>query len=328
MIDPIVCQIDDFHAFDRVSKRYTSLEFKYGWKSNTAKNYDFGHWNKLLLAENIHFPYDQAEMPMFEKYSDILPIWDMIRNHIPENRGVYRMYVNGYTYGTDAYSHVDENNLSTSDRAETAIVYLNNSWDHDWAGETVLFDDDFEISKAVLPKPGRVLIFSSSTLHAARPVTRYCPVLRLILAIKTFNKDNSSKEIKFLLEKTASVPHGNKTFFEHLFNTAKTLTMLNKNKELCSAGLFHSIYGTEFFPFDSDISRDTVKELIGEYAESLAYEFCTIKNRYFNLMSGTHSYSPEFAKDLLTIEYANLLDQNDGRFNNELNLINEKINLF
>ncbi len=63
--------------------------------------------------------------------------------------------------------------------------------------------------------------------------------------------------------------------------TSLLLERWGADDDVCKAGLFHSIYGTEFFtnavlPFSD---RPRVIEQIGERAERLAYIFCVFDRR-------------------------------------------------
>ena len=66
----------------------------------------------------------------------------------------------------------------------TYLIYVNEQWDRDWAGETVFFDGH-NILKAVLPKWNRLVIFPSAMDHCARSVSRICSKLRVILVYKS-----------------------------------------------------------------------------------------------------------------------------------------------
>src|SRR6185436_3210797 len=73
---------------------------------------------------------------------------------------------------------------------------------------------------------------------------------------------------------TEDVQHsGEKGFLAHLIGVFKDLESWGCDRDVCRAGLFHSIYGTEKFqkfclPLDR---RDEVRQLIGDRAERLAY---------------------------------------------------------
>src|SRR5262249_54445748 len=70
----------------------------------------------------------------------------------------------------------------------------------------------------------------------------------------------------------------------HLVSLYKMLEDRGCNEELCRAGMFHSIYGTQRFQgFKLDLEqRPTVRELIGERAERLAYLNCAMDRPTFD----------------------------------------------
>lgn len=80
------------------------------------------------------------------------------------------------------------------------------------------------------------------------------------------------------------IGHTNKTYLAHLMGVYKYMEARGCNAELCLAGMFHSIYGTELFqgfklPLDR---RPEVASLIGERAERLAYLNCVMDRTAFD----------------------------------------------
>src|SRR5688572_3861222 len=80
------------------------------------------------------------------------------------------------------------------------------------------------------------------------------------------------------------VPHTEKSYLAHLVNLYRLMEAEGCSEEMCSAGMFHSIYGTEIFqgfklPLDS---RAEVRQLIGERAERLAYLNCAMNRETFD----------------------------------------------
>jgi hypothetical protein len=72
------------------------------------------------------------------------------------------------------------------------------------------------------------------------------------------------------------VAHTQKNYLAHLVNVYNLMRRCGLSEELCRAGMFHSIYGTEKFqgfklPLEQ---RGELAELIGERAERLAYWNC------------------------------------------------------
>lgn len=308
-------QLEDNHTYllSNVIKKYINTGLTYGWKANTRVSYDQGHWNKQILKNSSAFPCDLSKTPYVKRHPELEILWNNLSSNFSE-RALFNCYVNGYTFGTDGYAHYDNNwvNKKHGEQVltETIIIYLNEKWHYDWCGETVIFDDNKEILASLLPKYGRVLIFDSKYLHAARPVSRICTVLRSVLVFKTVEPKIISKPVLYLTENTASVSHSGKTFFEHLFNTMIVLEERRNEDEILLAGLYHSIYGTEHFKHNNNVSRDFVREMIGEYAESLVYEFCNMKNRYNKLLNNENNYNDKMYLDLVEMEIANLIEQN------------------
>jgi len=310
-------------------QKLINLGMYYGWKADIEKPYDQGHWNRRLLNNSQILPYDHYSMPFIEKHPEIKSLWNYIKSLIGE-RALLRVYTNGYTYGTDGYLHKDDvwipKNFGNDALSETIIIYLNDFWDPDWAGETVIFDDNLEIEKAVLPKYGRMLIFDSNKYHAARPLSRAYGGLRQILVFKTMDSRFISKEVNFILEKTKNSPHTNRTFFEHLFNTMLTLEIYKCKKDVLKAGLFHSVYGSENYKFnDSSITRSKIRNLIGEYSENLVWLFCNMKNRTNTLLNNTENLDIQILNDLLLIELGNLNEQGPEQYAEQIYLLKIKI---
>lgn len=77
---------------------------------------------------------------------------------------------------------------------------------------------------------------------------------------------------------TDKIPHSDTPFLAHLIGVYKDLKEWGCEEHVMLAGLFHSIYGTEQFQgFKLPLTdRDTVRELIGEKAERLAYVNCAL----------------------------------------------------
>jgi hypothetical protein len=83
------------------------------------------------------------------------------------------------------------------------------------------------------------------------------------------------------------VPHtGHKGFLAHLVAVHRDLEAWGCDADVCRAGLFHSIYGTELFrrwslPLDR---RDDIRALIGERAERLAFVNCLMDRGTFDVL--------------------------------------------
>lgn len=93
----------------------------------------------------------------------------------------YRAYTNSASYGDVLFTHVD---CIPGQGDLTALWYLCDEWDVEWGGETVFFSGEDEIAAAVLPKPGRLVLFDGAIKHAGRPPSRVCYKPRYTFAIK------------------------------------------------------------------------------------------------------------------------------------------------
>lgn len=136
---------------------------------------------------------------------------------------------------------------------------------------------------------------------------------------------------RFLAELVQGVPHSRRSgLFTHVKNTHDLLESWGNPPEVCLAGLCHSIYGTwhvshTALPFTQ---RDTVRDLIGEEAERLAYIFC-VAERPKDLLDcldrrdveikdhhtgAVMALTRETLDRLLEIEAANILEQDERHY--------------
>lgn len=118
--------------------------------------------------------------------------------------------------------------------------------------------------------------------------------------------------------------HSRRTLLEHLRGTRDLLDEWGNPPHVCTAGLFHSIYGTYVFDKQSaDMSmRERITEVLGRDAEWLVYVFCVTDRRCFydhlgeprlRLRDGVHDCDLELDREtlaaLIEIEVANTVEQ-------------------
>ena len=114
----------------------------------------------------------------------ILDVWKDIKSYLDPEDVLIRCYANAQTCGQDQKLHTDD----SLDTSKTIIVYVNNDWNVDWGGETILWDKEKRlITNSVLPKFRSVLGFPGNVWHGVRPVSQYCDSLRITLMFKTRN---------------------------------------------------------------------------------------------------------------------------------------------
>jgi hypothetical protein len=80
------------------------------------------------------------------------------------------------------------------------------------------------------------------------------------------------------------IPHTETVYLAHAIGVHNDLRAWGCDEEICRAGLFHSIYGTEGFQrFKLPLERrHEVREQIGERAELLAYLNCAMDRASFD----------------------------------------------
>ncbi len=115
------------------------------------------------------------------------------------------------------------------------------------------------------------------------------------------------------LEHDSHVP-----FMAHLVGTRRLLIEWGCDAALCDAGLFHSVYGTEYFESDSPVTRSEITNVIGSLAERIAWLWCTIVRDSIDVEAETainrntgeeiHLASGELA-DLATLWAADTVEQ-------------------
>jgi hypothetical protein len=103
------------------------------------------------------------------------------------------------------------------------------------------------------------------------------------------------------------VSHSNKSYLAHLIGVYRDLQDQGCTEDVCRAGMFHSIYGTERFqgfklPLDR---RPDVRALIGEWAERLAYLNCAMQRASFD-HAAEQAHGPYRIVDRLTGEAVSL----------------------
>ena len=122
----------------------------------------------------------------------------------------------------------------------------------------------------------------------------------------------NSEKLNFILESTKTHKHNGKSFFDHLLQTSGIVEKLcqkigiEEYQYLVDAALFHSIYGTDYYEFNEQITREKVISLIGERAEQLVHFFCSLPERNIQILQ--HKFDKSLQRDLYIIEYANLLE--------------------
>jgi hypothetical protein len=115
------------------------------------------------------------------------------------------------------------------------------------------------------------------------------------------------------LEHDSHVP-----FLSHLVGTRRVLATWDERPALCDAGLFHSVYGTEYFVPEHRPDRADVVAVIGAEAERIAWLWCTIRRDTLDVAQctarvrdadATETLTSSEVRDLATLWAADAVEQ-------------------
>jgi SM-20-related protein len=321
--------VDNFlppKLFADLARFISSEPMAYGSRSNLRTD-PHGHWiRNFVTGSRTNLADVSSDLKENEEAAPLSFAWEFLRETRLEDDLLIRCYLNGYTYGTDGYFHSD----SERPGEHTTILYMNDYWEPDWAGETVFLGNDGDIVRSVLPRTNRAVIFPSNMEHAGRSVSRKCMVLRKTLIFKSRKKRSSNFEklSSFLQEVGAGkYSHKSGTLHDHLVRTFSILETKGFDSAVCFGGGLHSIYGTNSFAHRvlTPASKATIVDEFGPRAEELARLFSELErprtlespqdlnseSAIVELRDGqTITLQREAFDDLRKIECANMMDQN------------------
>ncbi len=108
------------------------------------------------------------------------------------------------------------------------------------------------------------------------------------------------------------VGHTEKTYLAHAIGVYRDLQAWGCDEDLCRAGMFHSIYGTEKFqkfalPLDR---RQELRDLLGDRAERLAFVNCVMDRASFDQAvrqsAGPYRLTDRLTKGILELTAAEM----------------------
>ena len=119
--------------------------------------------------------------------------------------------------------------------------------------------------------------------------------------------DLTSTKIDFLKRLgTEETKHSGGTLLDHLVGVSNILEEMGAPQHVQDAGLFHSIYGeasSRNMPKNLYLTRDELIDIIGQQAEQVVYEFCSISDpRSQNILLYPDG---QLKKDLILLDRAN-----------------------
>ena len=185
---PDICVYDNFlsrESQEEVLGFLTSPGWAFGAYSDArpdASRYWYKHFAGYVKDGREKRTAGEIEKELYLNAPILQRMWCSVKSSVLKNHRLARCYANGYPSGAEGGLHLDSN-ISTHC---TVIYYPHFSWDPNYAGETVFFNQDgTDIVASVYPKPNRLLVFPGVIPHVARGVSRLCQELRITLMFKT-----------------------------------------------------------------------------------------------------------------------------------------------
>jgi SM-20-related protein len=156
---------------EHLSSLGPELNWRFGWASSSDDQARFWHAEVTSI-----------ERGSLSVYPPINAATDEITGSLLQGFSVIRSYANGHTSGCHGSPHTDGRG---DPNVWVAVYFAHETWDPDWGGELAFYSPDMrEIIAAVIPRPKRLTVFPGFIPHSVRPLSRFCPVLRISLVWK------------------------------------------------------------------------------------------------------------------------------------------------
>lgn len=123
--------------------------------------------------------------------------------------------------------------------------------------------------------------------------------------------ENEMRACGALFDRTHAIDHSGASFFGHLYNTFYILKRIGCSETTALAGLYHAVYGTEFFDGPEIFSKEEVVHYVGEESEALVSYF-SMPNRFSIIFENSLDLDTKTLLALTEILYANDLEQSRG----------------
>ena len=159
----------------------------FGWRAHAKAQGVFWHRNFVLPGVHPHHYEAGAWNPAmtYEAFvssgSPLARVAETVRQRHFAGRPLTRIWANFQSFGDESAFHRDFP-AQFAATAKTAVWYPVQCWDRDWGGDFVTLSDQGEIDACVLVKPNRLVVLGGTQTHAARPISRYCPALRIAVS--------------------------------------------------------------------------------------------------------------------------------------------------
>lgn len=171
-------KIDYFSSFLKEEDYLTILKIinNIGWNSvgiDTNKdNYSTHFTHTMIDSKNgIEIKDNQLLNNILNKINKFYKT-----KYLPHN-----LYVNYSRYGDDIRVHYDR---ITNKKNKTFILYCTDSWDVNWHGDLIFYNEKYNIIGGMLPFPNTAVCFDSNILHTVKPLSRDCKIARKALVFQ------------------------------------------------------------------------------------------------------------------------------------------------
>jgi SM-20-related protein len=154
------------------------------YSDGVGARYFYKHFAGFRRADGEYADAEEIEAEL-EPYALVAAVWKRLKAGPFAGHSLSRVYANGMPAGIEGGVHLD----STIDTHLTAIYYPHLSWDAGRGGETLFFNSDgTDVIGVGYPKPNRLVIFSGTVPHVARPMSSRSNDLRITLMFKTLGQ--------------------------------------------------------------------------------------------------------------------------------------------
>lgn len=173
----------DVNEQRQIVEQFKSAVWRFGWPRNDAV-FSRPCWHIFIAGSRR--PEGQSceeELRDSTEWGFLAPIWARVKRTFLPEATLLGVYANGQTLGQDSPIHRDN---KPGEVGTTVIMFCNGYWASCWGGELVFYNNSkADVVKAVLPKPGRVVLFNGHMPHGAHAPSIMCDQLRVTVAFKT-----------------------------------------------------------------------------------------------------------------------------------------------
>ena len=161
------------------------MHFLNRWERFRSHELDMHWYYPVAFSEDpYHADVEPDLRGLDATLQPIVQCWHAIKASFDHPVRLYECMLSANTFGTEGRLHQDIADDAARADHITVLVYCNREWKATWAGETLFFDEENEITSAVMPRPGRVVVAEGDPPHVGRSVSRICPTDRRVLVFK------------------------------------------------------------------------------------------------------------------------------------------------